>query len=400
VNTPPLRTALFQLAFLLLLLNPGVAGATEAGTEVVPPEAIRSLVAVAGGTGDLATRTTAMRRLGEVGQLDSIVHILRISLRDPKIRRPSWAAATGILKRHNEPTDYLEVYKLFNLVPPETRIRLASCVADADSIYGARLLSDILGPDPELDQALLSGLHRMTGVTEEPSIMAKLRCVLNSDHDYLRRDAAHVMGSFKDYESIPDLIALLRDDNRAVREGAYWSLRNISGLSMPANAARWSYWYQQETEWWERKADEAAADLSSENPARIMAAIQALAQRSLHRDQVEGLLRSVSEHEFESVRWAVESALVAIGAEPDRTLGGTCGLGGGAAVEMVETASTLRPDRSIPAPAKEIVEPSESGSSWLLWLGGAFLSLALFTRVLGMWSADQFHSLTRWWNRP
>ena len=400
MRTSSARLSSFRLVFFLVLLVPGAIEAADTGTGVAAPETVRGLVSMAGGAGDLATRTAAIRRLGEVGELDSIVHILRISLGDPEIRRPAWAATTNILERHPEPSHYVEVYNLFNRVPPDARIRLASCVADADSIHGARLLSDILGPDPELDQALLSGLLRMTGVTQDPSIMAKLRGVLGSNRDHLRRDAAHVLGSLKDYESIPNLIALLGDGHQAVRKGAHWSLRNISGLSLPPNAARWRYWYQRETKWWVKKSDEAAADISSGSPARIVAAIHSLAERSLHRDQAEKLLRSVSEHKSESVRGAVHSALVAIGAEPDRTLGRTCSLGGGGTVAMVESTARLGPTPPIPASAREIVEPPDSPSHWLLWLSGSILFLVLFTRVLGLWSTDQLRALSRWWSRP
>ncbi len=406
MNVPPARPTSLRLVFLLVLLVPGAVEAADSGTGVTPPETVRSLVAVAGGTGDLATRTAAIQRLGEIGDLDSIVHILRISLRDPKIRRPSWTATTGILKRHPERTHYVEVYKLFNRVPPDTRIRLASCVASADSIHGARLLSDLLGPDVELDQALLSGLLRMTGVTEEPNIMVKLRGALGSNRDHLRRDAAHVLGSLKDYESIPDLIALLGDGNRAVREGAYWSLCNISGLSMPANTARWLYWYQQETQWWDHKLDEATAGLSSGNPARIVAAIHSLSQRTLRRDRVEALLRIVSDHKSESIRCAAHSALVAIGAEPDRmTLTGACGLGGGgglgggATMEMMKSSSQPGRKSRFSASPRKWVEPPKPGANWLIWLGGGLLIMVLLSRVLGVWSADRVRSLVGWWSR-
>jgi HEAT repeat protein len=391
----PRRFIRLVLAILALLWTQGVATAVEPEPKAPTAEEVRSLLVLAGGTGPLADRTTAIRRLGEIGDLDSVVSILTISLRDPQVRRPSWAAVTGILRRHSEPDHYRLVYDLFSRVPPDCRIRLASCVADADSVHGARLLSDLLGPDRDLDSALLSGLLRMNGVTEDPLIMERIRNVLRSEHDHLRRDAAHVLGSLEDQNSIPALIELLGDRNTSVRDGAHWSLRNISGLTLPANVARWRYWYAQETRWWTEQSDAAIADLDSGNPGRIVAAIHALSQRSLHRDDVEELLRSLSDHDSEAVRSAMASALVAIGAEPDRPLGSGMGLGDGTTVAMVNSTSRPVDPTLLEAPPQKTKEPENTTSNWLLHVAGGFLILALLTRVLGVWSIDRARSVRR-----
>jgi HEAT repeat protein len=102
-----------------------------------------------------------------------------------------------------------------------------------------RLLSQ---SDPELQSAAMDGLWDAAVAGDcEP-----LRFFLSPwRRGALRRKVVLLLGHLHDVEAVPELIDLLKEEDRGLVENTTWALREITGLRLDGEPGLW-------TDWWER----------------------------------------------------------------------------------------------------------------------------------------------------
>jgi hypothetical protein len=389
----PGRPLLLLLAALHVAAFPVFAG-EQAGRGVTPAE-VATLRAVASGTEDLDFRLAAIAKLGQVGDPGTIEFLFGICDRETeaRLRKGCWKAITETIRRHPTPAHYAGFRTLLNHLQGNNRIRLISCVAEVGSPEGGKFLSNLLGMDPDLDPAVLSGMLQMPELVADSIAMTRLQSLLGAADPLIRRDAAHVAGKLEELGSVPHLIRLLDDEVASVQQSALWGLRNISGLRLPHDAARWSFWYAEEMRWWKEESERCFEQLDSENPAEVVAAINDLAQRTLYKDRVADRLTALTDADSDSVRLAAGAALASlgVGSAMNQNFSGGLGVGQGPRVERVLALAT-KPKESQVRAAKEA--EADTGASRIspLAVFGGLLVLILGLRLVGL-TPDFFRSL-------
>lgn len=376
------RSAGIAIAFVLLgaTLVRAAPPADDAALDV------RQLVSIADGTPSDDVRREVIDELGTRGGLDTVVPLLNLAERNWEARRLSWAAVIRILERHDDAGSYSRVASMMPALGHEGRARLLSCVADAGSEHGRRLLAGTLGSDPTLDPVVISGLERMPGAADDAEAVSALRGLLRSERPDLRRDAARALGRIGDVDSLRTLAELLGGDDAVVKKEAHWALKQISGLEFPPDAARWKLWVDEELRFWDEKGEECLARLHSRDPAEIIRGISDLASHTLHRELVRQELEALLDHESPQVRNAARAAL---SPKKPAFLGGAGGGGGGGAMAVYrgEEAPAARWAGTRPRQSARR-DPEEGGSSILLLLAGCLIVLVLLLRVSGHLSPD------------
>lgn len=352
---------------------------------------VGQLVTIADGTPSDEIRREVVSELGSKGGLDAVVPLLNLAERNWEARRLSWAAVIRILERHDDTGSYSRVASMLPALSHEGRARLLSCVADAGSENGRRLLAGTLGSDPSLDPVVISGLERMPGVADDSEAVAGLRTLLRSDRPDLRRDAARALGRIGDIDSLRTLAELLGEDDAVVKKEAHWALKNISGLEFPPDSARWKLWVEEELRFWEEDGEDSLSRLRSNDPAEIIRGIRELAPHTLHRGLVRGEFEALLEHSSPQVRNAARAALAP---KKPGLLGG--GGGGGVGGMAGSAGENVRPARwagTRPRQSPRRAEEESGSSSYLLLLAGCLVVLVLLLRVNGRLSPDSLRRI-------
>jgi hypothetical protein len=70
--------------------------------------------------------------------------------------------------------------------------------------------------------------------------------------DALRKKVVLLLGHLQDVEAVPELIELLKEEDRGLVANTAWSLREITGQQLDADPELW-------TDWWERGGADALA---------------------------------------------------------------------------------------------------------------------------------------------
>ena len=190
-------------------------------------------------------------------------------------------AFVAILDRVADPSVFRELEAVLPSLDTETRARVLTMVARSGSPHSLTLLGGALGRDAALDAVVLTAIGRVPASAFDETLVRRVRGYLTASEAHLRRDAALILGRWRDHGSVEPIIALLHDENPSVLKSAQWALAQITGLGFPASHERWSRWYEAELDWWENDGErclETAAEAESEADAH--AALLEIGKRS------------------------------------------------------------------------------------------------------------------------
>jgi ferric-dicitrate binding protein FerR (iron transport regulator) len=130
-----------------------------------------------------------------------------------------------------------------------------------DPILRSRWIHELLRPgkdDPEIDRRVVGMLVRM-GQTKTPeefeieiralgdrasgALLRAIRAPAPEMDAYHRREAARLLGDLAGAYRVPDLVALLEDPDREIRESAEKGLERLTGRKLKS-AEEWADWYR------------------------------------------------------------------------------------------------------------------------------------------------------------
>lgn len=175
--------------------------------------------------------------------------------------------------------------------PRGLHIALVRAIGNTLSDEGLDLLVDLLGSS-DLDLPILSQISRTAaalGPLRQERSSLQVRSYLRSASPELRRESALAVGRLNDGDAVADLIPMLEDDERGVRENAHWALQQLTGIGRAADPAVWQRWYTGEMAWWEDEAPELLARLDRIellSDSEIVASINDLGGHRLFREDL------------------------------------------------------------------------------------------------------------------
>jgi len=178
---------------------------------------------------------------------------------------------------------------LARAVAPEVRIAFVHAVEGLGTIEAVSWMARCAERLPDVRSEALARLGRLAQGLPYPApddALAVVRGNLAGFGSESLRDAVIAAGRMEDGESIPHLIALLREEDAGLRADAAWSLERISGLHLRDRADRWEDWYEVELDWWRERSDAAFAELESRDRAACTCALLEIAGRRMSRDRL------------------------------------------------------------------------------------------------------------------
>jgi len=90
----------------------------------------------------------------------------------------------------------------------------------------------------------------------------------------------------QDSDSAPILVEMLGQSERGEREAALWALRRVSTLGFSNDPRPWRLWLEDEGDWWSERAASCLRELGDPQPEVALAALDEIARRRLHRDEL------------------------------------------------------------------------------------------------------------------
>ena len=153
-----------------------------------------------------------------------------------------------------------------------------------------RLLADLRGRSPELDEAVLRALGDWKRWDAEADACEELVADRLADSSpALRRAAARAAGRLRDWNAVPALLDLLGDADRGVRRAAAEGLRAIGGprdTGAADVAGAWEAWHAAEVLWLQERVDPLLEQARAEAPDRALVALQELGAHPWFGDQL------------------------------------------------------------------------------------------------------------------
>jgi len=227
-----------------------------------------------------------IRQIGDPAALEALVELM--SDKDKDVSGSASKSFTQLLAE--KPDDTWLFNRLRNMLSsakPPAKKHIINCLIPTKSKQAVRLLLEVIKDSWEKTDI------RVTAVTavgrfgfSEPDICDEIRNLLEDKEPELRKTAAQALGNLDDAESIEELIELLKDQDKDVREYTHSALKLITGLKFPLNHPRWAVWNKME--WKDIKARRTALleNLSSNNKDKVVDAIHELAKISIGKKQI------------------------------------------------------------------------------------------------------------------
>ncbi len=255
-----------------------------------------------------AERRAVLAALERLGRPEDLALALRTAFPQPRSSAGSdgltldaelAAAAGGILARN--PEGLGRIPHLVAVAETPAGAALARGVGISGRKEGIEVLTALLDLAPELEQCLVSEVGRLAVVLPPPfaqRALEEVRKRLDSADLQVVREAALASGRLLDDAALPRLVELLDDPRPPVAEAALFALRSITGLTLPAESARWEEWLADEQEWFETQLPATRARLASRDARAVQAGLREIALRRTHRLElaayVEPLLSGTS----------------------------------------------------------------------------------------------------------
>jgi hypothetical protein len=130
-----------------------------------------------------------------------------------------------------------------------------------------------------------------------------------------RRHAVRALGVLEDVGAVPLLIDLLEQEgDSGLGRMAHASLQRIAGWKLPPQAGAWRSWYGEQDRWWREQAPLHLEHLTSEDDARVVAAVHALSAQRLFRHEIaQRLAGALGSHPSAAVRGQLCLGLARLG---------------------------------------------------------------------------------------
>jgi len=269
----------------------------------------------------LDERWVAVHLLGEIGKADSLPGIFRIfdtvdrvHLQRPFVRETLEAAIAAIVAR--DPGSHAVLRAQLDALDPAFLPSLASALGREGSVPSFRLLVDLVGRSPSLDERVLQALSK-PDLRQREALLSTcvpvLRRSLESSDPQVARLAVHGLGRWRDEGSLADMIELLESADAGAARVLQSALQEISGITTRWDCASWRSWFSDQQSW-HRDALEGTLDaLASEEPARVITALRELSERRLYHREIAPRIAPLLGDESSATAAAACAALERLG---------------------------------------------------------------------------------------
>jgi HEAT repeat protein len=127
------------------------------------------------------------------------------------------------------------------------------------------------------------------------------------------RAVFNALAVFDEGASLPTLVEALGAEEVALRDSALVALRRISGLSLPADAGRWSTFFRDESAWFDTQRPRQAAIIAEGRPVEVGQAVRSLVDHRLFRSQIASDLLPLLANSNPEMRLLAVDALKQLG---------------------------------------------------------------------------------------
>ncbi len=270
--------------------------------------------------GSMDDRIAGVYVYGVAGQARDLPRVLELALLDdepepaPALLEALQFAFTETLVRH--PDAFTSLGFMIGNVRPELRQTLIFAVGATRDSRGLEVLAEILPFHPELVDVAIAQA-RLLGRSGDPDVNARFAAeigpLLDGERVELACAVAHALGELAVCEAVPQLIELLESQSLPLREGALWALRRMSRHNYSASPKLWQLWFESEEKWWKERSPKEFDRLGHGTFTQRLRALQTLADRSLHRDEIAESVAFALEQHDPAVRTRACQALGQLG---------------------------------------------------------------------------------------
>ena len=229
--------------------------------------------------------------------LDLVANIPSLHYSRAYVANPMQHSLATVLR--DVPASINRLSKRVNKVDEALLPMIVRSIAIARVAQGTDLLRELYGDQRELDLELLDAGGRLERFDDDFRLEAETRWIreaLEHTDPAYRARASVALGRLHAAFAVNELIARLSDEDRSVRRSALWALQELSGNAWSGDAKRWSDWWASEENWLNESFDSTLDGLRSDDPARKLAALDAL---SLHPVYAPRIVRELSVLQFE-----------------------------------------------------------------------------------------------------
>ena len=227
----------------------------------------------------------------------------------------------AVLARHSD--SFESMVWLYGNLPEWCVSALLSSLANTRELAALHTLPKLLGKRPFLDASVLTQIASVARYARAPlsySALDRIRSYLSSTQTRQRQRSAQALGFLDDTDSAGELIELLNDPEKTVRQASYSALRLITAMTMDPDYRRWVLWHERETNWWHQESAPHLSFLRKHNTKGLVVALRELGQRRLFRKEIAPwILPMLESNNDGKVRVAI-SALTSLRANDDQTL--------------------------------------------------------------------------------
>jgi HEAT repeat protein len=237
------------------------------------------------------SQLNAIAALGGISDPDAIGVLLKYMLgEDVDLSAAADRAVAATLRREpNNHKIFMTVHDAARSAQNNGKTRIARVLGGSGSRLAVSPLLNLVSDwNSSVKVAAVIAIGRL-GFNDH-NTCNEVRRLLTNEDTQVKREAALALGRLQDLESVEDLIAFLRDENRGIRKNAHWALKNITGLRFQDNYTRWKVW-------WDRRAKEARKNretllttLRSGTNDEKLKAIGKLSAMRLGRKQIASVL--------------------------------------------------------------------------------------------------------------
>ena len=247
--------------------------------------------------------------LGAVGDSDDLARLLELALVDPEpgptdaMARAFRQAVRSILA--DDPIGFQRVPRIWRAAPDPLLVPLLVAVGETQDPRALEFISEIISWRDDLLLPAIAQVRKVGPSGDarlDAELAFRLRSYLDPEEPGRCQAACFALAALGDLESIPLLIDLLEHESRGVRADVHWSLRELTGLSFPGDAGRWSHWYRSEMDWIRRAKAKEFRLLLSRDAVEVTRALRTIAQHPLARDDLVAALPALIVHRSPAVR--------------------------------------------------------------------------------------------------
>jgi len=239
------------------------------------------------------TRAGAIAVLGLFGKSSDLRRLIGLATAqgdqtcDDRTSAALTHAITAVLQRDAAAFDELYRHTLWQ--SPAVAAAVVAGVGETRDPRGLPFLSELLVACPEVATEALAQVQ-LIGPSFNRDVDVECGNRALKYIDDVGSSASHAallaVGTLESERAVPNLIALLGDEDDALRADVWWSLRRISGMELPAHTDEWSRWYGAEEYWYARERPRVLVKLHDRDRGHCAEAIRACMAHRLYRHQL------------------------------------------------------------------------------------------------------------------